>query len=164
MNLWEKNSQKENSQIYQTSTAKPCYRSIEKEFTNLSNIRGKTMLSVHSANIILSTNDWWRTPQRCWLCKRWYSCWWCWTPQRSHISCLNPKTTAAAPKIEKRRILSSPRHSPRRHSQLSPAPPEARAPLFSFVCLSLSLLQMLYKWNLGGFGPCNGQTLTAVRP
>jgi hypothetical protein len=39
--------------------------------------------------------------------------------------------------------------------------PEARNPLF--VCLSLSLLQMLYKWNLGGFGPCNGQTLTACQ-
>jgi hypothetical protein len=22
---------------------------------------------------------------------------------------------------------------------------------------------MLYKWNLGGFGPCNGQTLTACQ-
>jgi hypothetical protein len=35
-----------------------------------------------------------------------------------------------------------------------------------FVCLlSVSFCPLLsdYKWNLGGFGPCNGQTLTSQR-
>ena len=46
-------------------------------------------------------------------------------------------------------------------SLITPTPPQARASLFSSLCLSSVLLSRDYKWNLGGFGPCNGQTLTA---